>query len=71
MRHNRAMRFEFFLARELKMTRAELNLRLSASEFAHWIAFYQLEQHEQEQARQRAQDRANAQRLSRDMRTVR
>lgn len=47
------------------MTRAELLRRMSAREFAYWVAFYRLEQREQEQARQKAEDRAKAQRMSR------
>lgn len=53
------------LARELHMTRAELVERLSASEFAHWIAFFQLEAYERERASKRAKNRAVAQRMSR------
>ncbi len=61
------LRFEYFLARELKMTRAELLLRMSGDEFAHWIAFYQREQREQREAQERAQDKAEAMRMSRSV----
>ncbi len=50
------------------MTRAELLTRMSAGEFAYWMAFYEREQREQERARQRAEDRAHAQQLSRRLR---
>lgn len=49
------------------MTRAELLLRMSGAEFAYWIAFYQREQREQKEAQDRAQDKAEAMRMSRSM----
>ena len=58
------MRLEFHLARELGMTRAELLERMSAQEFAQWVAFLQLEAREREQAQRRAKNRANARNLS-------
>ena len=63
-----ALRFEFVLARDLGMTRAELLLRMSGSEFAHWMALYQLEHREQQRAQQHAEDRAKAERMARSMR---
>jgi hypothetical protein len=55
------------LARDLHMTRAELVQRMSASEFAHWIAFYNMEAHDREQAQKRAQRRSAARRMSAQM----
>ncbi len=50
------------------MTRAELLDRMSASEFAHWVALYQREHREREKAQRDAEDKAKAQRLSRSLR---
>jgi len=58
------LRMEFQLARELKMTHAEMVGRMSGNEFAHWIAFLQLEAHDREQAQKRAQSRSAARKLS-------
>lgn len=64
------MRFEFQLARELKMTHAELIRRLSGSEFAYWIAFFQMEAHDQEQAHKRAANRSKAQQQAARLRSA-
>jgi hypothetical protein len=53
------------------MTRAELLLRMSASEFAYWIGYYQREQREQAEAQERAKDKAEAQRMSQRMAGIR
>jgi hypothetical protein len=37
---------------------------MSGNEFAHWIAFLQLEAHDREQAQKRAQSRSAARKLS-------
>jgi len=42
---------------------------MSAREFGEWIAFYQREQREQEQARQRAEDKARARQMAAQMRS--
>lgn len=51
--------FEFQLARELGMTRAELLVRMSGAEFAYWIAVYRREARDREasaiEARRKAQ----------------
>lgn len=44
------MRFRFILARDLHMTVAELEGRLTSMEFSHWSALYQLEGEERERA---------------------
>jgi len=41
---------------------------MSASEFAHWIAFYQIEANERERAQQQAEDKARARALASRMR---
>lgn len=43
---NPDLRFQFRLARDLRMTRAELLRRMSAREYAEWAAFYTLEARE-------------------------
>jgi hypothetical protein len=53
------------------MTHAELQQRMSASEFAHWIAYHRRRQRAEERARQKAEDQAKAARLSRGMRGLR
>lgn len=65
MRTDASLKFEYMLARDLHMTRAELLERMSAREFAEWIAFYTLEVQEREQAQKRAENRARARRMSR------
>jgi hypothetical protein len=50
------------------MTRAELLRRMSASEFAHWAAFYNLEAYERKRAQQQAEDRAKARSMVRGLR---
>ena len=59
------MRFEFELARELGMTHANLVRSMSGSEFAHWIALYQIEHRERERAQKRSEAKARARRMSR------
>lgn len=49
------------------MTRRELLSQMSIGEFIDWIAFFRLEQQDQEKARQDAEDRAQAQRVARQM----
>lgn len=61
------LRFEFYLARELRMTRGELRERMTGNEFAYWIAFVGLEAKEQERAQKSAQNRAKAAQLSKSM----
>mgnify|MGYP003581117805 CR=1 FL=1 len=60
-------RFQFSLARELRMTRAELLRTMSTREYIKWIAFFQLEQEDQQRAMEDAQDRARAQQLAHQM----
>jgi len=50
--------FTFRLARDLGMTVAELERRLSTREFAEWAAFYAAEAKETESARKRAEQKA-------------
>ena len=52
--------FEYMLARELHMTRAQLVHSMSGSEFAHWIAFFQLEQYEQRRQMKQAEGHRRA-----------
>jgi hypothetical protein len=52
------------LAKDLHMTRAELIGRISTREFSEWIAYYNLEAHDREQAQKRASRRSNARRMS-------
>lgn len=56
---------EFYIARELRMTRAELLDKMSALEFIYWCAFLALEAREQEQAQRRAQRQRKAMSMSR------
>lgn len=49
------------------MTRAELLQRMSASEFAHWMALYDLERRERERAERDAQDKAKARDMARNL----
>jgi hypothetical protein len=42
--------------------------RMSASEFTHWLALYNIEYQEREKARRDAEDKSRAQRLSRTLR---
>lgn len=53
------------------MTRGELVRRMSAHEFAYWIAYFRREKREQEQAQADAKGKADAQQLSRQMGGVR
>lgn len=46
--------FEFILARDLGMTVAELRRRMSTREFAEWLAFYSVENREQERLARQA-----------------
>jgi hypothetical protein len=46
------------------MTRAELLSRMSSSEFAYWIAFYNIEAHERELAHQDAENKARARQMA-------
>lgn len=62
------VRFEFHLARELRMTRAELCERISGAEFAYWMALYDLEAQERRRAQQDAEDKARARSLARSFR---
>lgn len=61
-------RFQYSLARELGMTRAELVHRMSVSELIDWMAFFRLEQEDQRRESERAEDRATAQQVMRGMR---
>jgi hypothetical protein len=58
------LRFEYFLARELKMTHGELRERITGKEFVHWVALFNIERREQERAQRRAQNRSRALRMS-------
>lgn len=60
-------RFQYSLARELGMTRAELLRRMSVRELVEWIAFFKIEQEETQRAREDAEDRAKAQQMARSM----
>lgn len=60
-------RFQFSLARELRMTRAELLRTMSMSEYIGWMAFFTLEQEDSRRAREDAEDRAQAQQAARRM----
>ena len=53
------LQFEYHLARELKMTHGELQIRMSGDETAHWIAYFQRQQRDAE-AEQRKQERMAA-----------
>lgn len=46
--------FSFRLARDLGMTVAELERRMSAAEFVEWVAYYVAENKEQESAMKKA-----------------
>ncbi len=46
-RSNPDLRFQFRLARDLGMTRADLLRRMSAREYAQWVAFYTVEAKDQ------------------------
>lgn len=54
-------RFQFSLARELGMTRAELIRRMSTRELVGWMAYFTLEQQDRQRATEDAEDRARAQ----------
>lgn len=47
------------------MTRSELLQRMSASEFAYWLALYQIEHRERERAQRDAEDKSRARQMSR------
>jgi hypothetical protein len=49
--------FTFRLARDLGMTVAELERRLSVREFAEWVAFYVAESREQERVAKKTRRR--------------
>lgn len=49
------------------MTRAELLQRMSASEFAYWLALYNLEYQERERAQRDAEDKAKARQMARNL----
>lgn len=51
---NPESRFYFTLARELKMTKAELLQRISSEELTEWIALYRIEAKEMEEVRRQA-----------------
>ena len=61
------VRFQYSLAPELRMTRAELVRVMSLSEFIDWIAYFQLEQEDQKRQAEDAEDRQRAQRVARQM----
>jgi hypothetical protein len=61
------VRFQYSLARELKMTRAMLIRTMSVTEFIDWIAFYRLEQDDQRRERERVEDEATARRTVQSM----
>lgn len=65
------LRFQYFLALQLGMTRGELIRRMSAHEFAGWQAYYRRQHREQEEAAADAKGKADAQRLSRQLGGVR
>lgn len=65
------MQFEFFLALELKKTRAELRRSMSGSEFAGWMAYYRRRHRDETRAREQAEDKAEGERVARSMRGFR
>ena len=50
------------------MTHEELLLRMSAREFAFWIALYRIEDRERRRNQQKAEDQTKAMQMSRSMR---
>ncbi len=62
------VRFQYSLARELGMTRAELIHRVSTQEIIEWMAFFKLEQEDQQRASERAEDAATARQMARGLR---
>lgn len=50
LRDDGTLRFEYHLARELHMTHDEFLRRMSASEFAYWMALYRIEHAERQKA---------------------
>ena len=58
------MRFQYSLARELGMTRADLIRRMSVSEIIDWVAFFRLERDDQRREMERAQDAATARQMA-------
>ncbi len=59
---NPELRFEMYLARELRMTLSEMRRKMSSAEFAKWVAFYNVENQEQEKARKDAERKAKRKR---------
>lgn len=59
------------MARELGMTHAELLNRMSASEFAYWLALVGIEHQEREKAQRDAEDKARARQMSRSLSSLR
>lgn len=53
------------------MTRGELARRMSAREFAYWMAYYRREQRERADAEADAKGKAEAMRLSRQLNGIR
>lgn len=66
-----SLRFQYFLARELGMTRKRLVREMPPREIPYWMALYNVEAREREQAEQRAEDKAKAAQLARGMRGLR
>jgi len=58
------LRFEYHLARELGMTHTHLVHSMSGDEFAHWVAFYNIEARERAKAERDARNKAKARRAS-------
>jgi len=67
LKRNPTLRFEYQIARELGMTRAQLIASMSGNEFAHWIALYTIEHQERERERKRAEARSRAKRMSKSL----
>lgn len=62
------VRFQYSLARELRKTHSELIREMSVREFIDWIAFFALEQEDQQRRMEDAEDRARAQQALRHLR---
>jgi hypothetical protein len=61
------VRMQYSLARELKMTRAELVRSMSVREFIDWIAYFRLEQEDIRRRNEQAEDQRQAQEALRSM----
>jgi len=64
---NPTLQFQYALARELGMTWRRLISEMGTSELIHWMAFFRREQRDQDRARERASDNAEAMKAARGM----